>query len=348
MEIPNYLSNYSDLYKSQPREANLQWFREANYGLFLHYGLYSSLGRHEWVQFKEKIRVKKYEKYINNFTAEGFDADAFVELAIEAGMKYINITSRHHESFCLWDTKFTDFNSINAPANRDLIKELYEACQRKGIGLFLYYSHGIDWRHPHSLPNKGLIRVSRPHYFPREKHYAQGKEHDLNKYVQFMYNQVKELLTLFPNVAGIWLDGITIPYHSGHEKFKVQELYDMIHSISPHALVCYKMGLLGTEDFFTSEINLPTTKSSNFKQGKIIEMPEKKVEVCTIMTIKPKSWGYYEGAEHRTVENVVQLYKDVTRKNANLLLNTGPLPDGSIDPIDNEVLREAGKIIKNL
>lgn len=346
MGIPAYLNHVKEYYKINPRKTNIDWFRTANYGMFLHYGLYSALGRNEWVQFKERIHVKKYEKLIHKFTAENFDAKAFVSLAKAAGMTYINITTRHHESFCLWDTKFTDFNVMNSPAKRDLIAELYDACEEEGIALFLYYSHGIDWRHPHAAPRKGFHRVARPHFLIREPFYARGKAHDLNIYVDFMYNQIHELLTKFPNIAGIWLDGYVIPYYGGPEKFKLQELYDMIHNTSPHALVSFKMGLLGTEDFFSSEINIPTEESNKMKQGKILELPEKKIEVCTVMTIKPPSWGYIKNAHHRSVENVVKLYQDVVGKGANLLLNTGPLPDGSLDPLDEKILRETGKVLK--
>jgi alpha-L-fucosidase len=104
---------------------------------------------------------------------------------------------------------------------------------------------------------------------------------------------------------------------------------------------------LGTEDFFSTEIKIPTKRSPKFAQGKILEFPDKKIEVCTIMTTKPSSWGYLEGAEHRSVENVVELYNSVIAKGANLLLNTGPLSDGSLDPIDVEILQRAGKSIKN-
>jgi alpha-L-fucosidase len=241
MEIPTYLKDYKDLYQKSPRKANLEWFNTANYGLFIHYGLYSILGKHEWIQYREKIRVKEYEKLKEKFTATNFDAKAIVSLAKSAGMKYINITTRHHESFCLWDTKYTDFNSMNSPAKRDLIQELYDECKNEGIALFLYYSHGIDWRHPHA-PSRKYHKIARPRYFPREKSYARGKDHDLNIYLEFMNNQITELLDKFPNVAGIWLDLVSLPYHCGAEIFKVQELYDLIHQKNPHALVSYKHG----------------------------------------------------------------------------------------------------------
>ena len=149
-DVPNYLKNYADRYAEDPRAAALQWFREARYGLFLHYGLYSLVGRHEWVQLRELIPVAEYAKLMHDFTAEHFDAERIAQFAVDCEMKYINITTRHHDSFCLFETAETDFNSVNAPAGRDLIKELAAACDRRGLGLCLYYSHGRDWKHPHA------------------------------------------------------------------------------------------------------------------------------------------------------------------------------------------------------
>jgi alpha-L-fucosidase len=141
-DIPNYLRDYEDLYEQNPRSAALKWFTDAKYGLFLHYGLYSLLGRHEWVQFREKIPVAEYAKLKDQFTAENFDPDYIADFAVDCGMRYVNLTSRHHDSFCLFDTELTGFNSVNSPAKRDLAGELAEACQKRGLGFFLYYSHG--------------------------------------------------------------------------------------------------------------------------------------------------------------------------------------------------------------
>ena len=120
-----YLSDYEEEFQTNPRLANLQWFRDAGYGMFIHYGLYSQLERGEWVQLRDTIPVAEYAKLISSFTAENFDADWITDIAIEAGMKYITITSKHHDGFCLFETRATDFNVMNSPAKRDLIKALY-------------------------------------------------------------------------------------------------------------------------------------------------------------------------------------------------------------------------------
>ena len=330
--VPRYLRNYAGRYKQDPRGAALQWFREAEFGLFIHYGLYSLLGRGEWVQLKEKIPVRDYAKLKDRFTAAHFDADFITDMALGAGMKYINITTRHHDSFCLFDSKYTDFKSTNSPAKRDLVAELADACRKKGLGLFFYYSHGRDWRHPHAPNNGDWGGNARPKYDPPETFYKYGKEHDLQIYVEFMKNQITELLTHYGPVAGIWLDGVATPASrkSKLHLFKVQELYDHIHSMQPQVLVSYKQGLIGTEDFKAPE--------RHFK-GKS-DVP---LELCD--TLQPWKWGYDKSLDgkHKTADQVMEMLRKANGMHANLLLNVGPLPDGAIHPEDVKTLAEVGR-----
>lgn len=333
--IPSYLKGYERLYQTNPREAAIEWFKEAKYGMFIHYGLYSLLGRHEWVMYKEKIHVADYAKLKDQFTADKFDADFITDLALEAGMKYINITTRHHDSFCLWDTNFSDFKSTNSPAKRDLIAELSEQCNKKGLALFLYYSHGRDWRHPDAPNNDQWGGAARPKYDTKEPFYHYGEDHDLNRYLEFITNQVDELLTNFKDVAGIWLDGFATPASGDRSLFKCQELYDLIHAKQPQVLVSYKQGLLGTEDFLAPE--------RKYKSGEKIEKP---LEICD--HLQRKGWGYMKAQDgkHKTKEEVVAMLKRAHSYPANLLLNTGPLPSGEMHPEDVKVLREVGTAIK--
>jgi alpha-L-fucosidase len=362
MKNPNYLIKYKDAYQKNPRAANLEWFKNAGYGLFIHYGLFSILGNEsdesekimEWVQYNRKIPVMEYSRLIDRFTAKDFDARFIASFAKECGMKYINLTTRHHESFCLFETKQTDFNSLQSPAKRDLVKELVEACEEFELGLFLYYSHGRDWRHPHAPNNDEWEGAARPEYEVAEPTYKYANEHDLDIYVEFMYKQVEELLTQYPTVAGIWLDGIGVPMSGDYTKFKCQELYDLIKAKSPHAITSYKQGLLGTEDFFAPEHEIPKENSISIeahqrrqnRRGRISENPEKIIEVCTTMIKNPVSWGYKAKATHLTVEEVWNKLIDARKTDYNLLLNIGLLPDGAIDPIDADVLKQVGLRIK--
>jgi len=331
--VPSYLENYSDLYAKDPREAALHWFREAKYGLFLHYGLYSLLGRHEWVQWREKIPVAEIAALKDRFAAEKFDAEYIADFAVACGMKYVNLTTRHHDSFCLFETAQTDFNSVASPARRDLVGELARACARRGLGLCLYYSHGRDWRHPHAPNNDEWGGNARPDYDPPEPAYAYGDEHDLGIYIDFMTAQIRELLTQYGPVAAIWLDGIAVPLSGDRTKFRCQELYDLIHSLQPQVLVSYKQGLLGTEDFFAPE-------------HEAVESRGKPMEICTTMC--PGSWGYMasEAGNHKKADQVWETIRYARKNRCNLLLNTGPLPDGSIDPEDEEVLLKVGERLR--
>lgn len=330
--VPSYLKGYEAAYAAHPRAAATQWFRDAKFGLFLHYGLYSLEARHEWLQLREKIPVATYSKLKDRFTAAKFDADAITDLALAAQMRYVNLTTRHHDSFCLFATKQTDFHSVNSPAKRDLVGELAAACARKGLGFCLYYSHGRDWRHPHAPGNDGWKGSARPVYDPPEPTYATGAAHDLQKYLDFMTAQITELLTNYGPIAAIWLDGIGVPLSGDRLKFKCQELYDHIHRLQPQVLVSYKQGLLGTEDFFAPEHKAITNPSG------------KPMEICS--TLQDRSWGYH--ATNRNISPDEAWAKLVAARQgpANLLLNSGPMPDGSIPPVHAQVLREMGARIR--
>jgi alpha-L-fucosidase len=342
MTIPAYLRGYETLYATDPREAARTWFRQAQYGLFLHYGLYSLLGRHEWVQFKERIPVARYAALARDFTAAQFDAEAIACFAVEAGMRYINLTTRHHDSFCLFRTRETPFNSLNTPCGRDLVAELATACGRYGLGLCLYYSHGRDWRHPHAPNNDLWGGAARPAYDPPDPAYAYGAAHDLRKYLDFMTRQITELLTQYGPIASIWLDGIAVPLHGDTAAFRCQELYDHIHSLQPQVLVSYKQGITGTEDYFAPEHSVPRPSDGATQQGRVNIGAKAVIEVCTTMC--PESWGYMKSktGQHLTEEQVWAKLAEARRGNYNLLLNSGPLPDGSLDPEDVSVLRRVG------
>ncbi|MDF7825505.1 alpha-L-fucosidase [Pontiellaceae bacterium B12227] len=333
--VPSYLWKYSAEYKKDPRAAALKYFEAAKFGLFIHYGLYSLLGRGEWVQLQSKIHVAEYAKLADDFTAEKFDADFITDMALEAGMNYVNITTRHHDSFCLFDSKYTDFKSTNSPAKRDLVAELAEECRKKKMGFYLYYSHGRDWRHPHAPNNGDWGGNARPKYDMKEPFYKYGEDQDLQIYIEFMKNQITELLTNYGPVGGIWLDGEATPKSRMkrlHE-FKLQELYDHIRSLQPQALISYKHGLSGTEDFKAPERKFKGTS----------DVP---LEFCD--TLQPWKWGYDKSLDgkHKTPDQVMEMLKKAQGMNANLLLNVGPLPDGSIHPEDLKTLAEVGKKLK--
>jgi alpha-L-fucosidase len=194
-KVPSYLKGVETLYQTDPHKAALEWFRHAKFGLFMHYGLYSILGRHEWVQFREKIPIPEYEKLTQQFTAKDFDTDFITDLALEAGMKYVNLTSKHHDGFCLFDTGKGNWSSI-AVTGRDLCGELAEQCQKKGLGCFFYYSLLADWHHPYFYPRR-FNRIARPDYKSEPAQYRFEKDEDFQIYLDEAIGHIRTLLTRY-------------------------------------------------------------------------------------------------------------------------------------------------------
>jgi len=339
--VPSYLKGYEGLYGKDPRSAALKWFRDARFGLFLHYGLYSLLGRAEWVQYHEKIPVSEYEKLKYKFTARKFDADFIADLALAAEMKYVNITTRHHDGFCLFDTKTTDFNSVESAAKRDLVGELAEACAKRGLGLCLYYSHGRSWRHPDAPNNGEWGGKPRPLYDPPEPRYHYGAEHDINRYIDFMHAQLTELLTNYGPIASIWLDGYGVPMSGPIKKFRIPETYALIRRLQPQSLISAKWGYNGDEDYYAPEYHWLERKPEKTKKMLASGKP---VELCAGIA----GWGYRKqrDGKHRGAESVWKNLEYAAKYRANLLLNTGPRPEGDIDPQDVATLRELGAMIR--
>lgn len=353
MTVPNFLQGYEKLYEQNPRSATVQWFQEAQYGLFMHYGVYSLLGRGEWVMFHEKIPVREYEKLKKEFTAVAFDADFITDLALEAGMRYITITARHHDSFCLFRTDQTHFNSVDAPCNRDLIEELAIACDKKNLGLFLYYSYGLDWRHPYFFSRgTGNSDISRPAYTEPDPTYLYQQESDFQHYLDFVHAQIRELLTQYGAIAGLWFDPI-MPYYQRPEMFPIEETYALVRSLQPQCLIVFKQGANGDEDFASPErkyrslaYRFEDEDKARFVDSVWQMNRHKHNEICA--TLQPKQWGYHKADDgnHCSVEDVLEMLSHARSHNCNLLLNTGPLPDGSIDPVDAGILREVGARIR--
>ena len=344
---PNYLKNYSDKFAENPRAANLKWFTDAQYGMFIHYGLYAQLGRGEWVQLRDTIPVAEYAKLKETFTAKNFDADFITDLALKAGMKYITITSKHHDGFCLFKTEQTHFNSLDAPCGRDLIGELYNACRKKGLGLFLYYSYAADWKHPYFYSRDIGWKHARPAYKNPQPEYKFEKDEDFRIYVDYVHGHLKELLTQYPEIAGIWFDPI-MGFYSRPDLFPIDETYALVRNLSPHALISFKQGANGTEDFSAPERNAGAIVGSQFEVAREVyeKNKNKPKEICN--TLQPHSWGYNKNddGKHKTAEKIVEIYNEAREKGANLLLNVGPLPDGGFPEEDIKNLTETGKILR--
>lgn len=354
--VPSYLSSQSALFEKDPHAAALAWFKSTKWGLFMHYGLYSQLGCGEWVMLQEKIPAAEYEKLAGTFAPVHFDAHAITDLAAAAGMGYVTLTVKHHEGFCLFHTQQTDYSSGHSPTRRDVAGELAAACRKKGLGLFLYYSIGADWHHPYFCDSSAGWEDYRPAYADKPTQYKWQRDADLSIYINYVHEQLKELLTQYGPIAGIWFDPVA-GYYARPDLFPMDETYKLIRSLQPQCLVSFKQGATGNEDFGT-----PERSTTGFSAISTILPPyraraqaiadrawsinrTKHMEICD--TLQPKHWGYFkrDDGKHRTAPEAAEMARAAWAQGANLLLNTGPLPDGSISPEDVRTLSEVKRYL---
>jgi alpha-L-fucosidase len=283
-------------------EDKVRWFRDAKFGMFIHWGIYSVLGRGEWVMYNERIQVQEYEKLCSQFDPKGYNPRDWVALAKEAGMRYITVTTKHHDGFCMFDSELTDYDCMSTPAKRDFIGELVEACREAGIGIMFYYSL-LDWHHPDYLPRRPWETATRP---------AMGA--DFNRYIDYLFGQIRELCTKYGKIDGIWFDG---GWEHGPDEWRSERLLEMIRELQSDALINDRAGIPG--DFETPEQYVP-------------EVPPKGRMWETCMTIND-SWGYNAGdCNYKSVSRLIRTLVEVVSKGGNLLLNVGPRPDGTIQP----------------
>jgi len=308
------------------RRAAREWYQDARFGMFIHWGVYSLLGDGEWVMQNRKITVPEYEWLATTFNPVKFDAKTWVSLARAAGMRYITITSRHHDGFSMFKTAATPYNIVEwTPFRRDPLKELSEECQRQGIKLFFYYSQ-LDWHHPDYWPRGETGRWS-----------GRPMNGDWNRYLDFLDTQLGELLTNYGAVGGIWFDGM---WDKPNADWRLPQTYGLIHRLQPAALIIpnhHKAPLAG-EDVQTFEQDLPGANTAGFNTTEIGNLPTE-----TSLTMNG-SWGF--NITDRNFKSVRELVGTLVRAagtGTNLLLNIGPRPDGTIDPEFTQRLQAIGQ-----
>lgn len=324
----------------QPAKENLEardWFREARFGMFIHWGASSVLGNGEWVMNDRNIHVSDYSRLQEFFNPQEFDAKKWVSLAKAAGMKYITFITRHHDSFSNWDTRQSDWKITNTPYGKDVLKALADECKKQDIKLFLYYStldwYRTDYQYQTGRTGKGTGRTERG---------------DWNKYIQFMKNQLTELLTNYGEIGGIWFDGHwdqTAPEgdkdRSSRVDWHYDDIYSLIHKLQPQCMIGNNHHLtpLPGEDFQMFERDLPGENKSGLSFQKASEnLP---VETCETLN---GSWGYnITDDKYKSTKQIVQLLANAAGLNANLLLNIGPMPNGAIQPEFVSRLDSTGK-----
>ncbi|MCL5098769.1 MAG: alpha-L-fucosidase [Candidatus Omnitrophica bacterium] len=298
--------------------ARTQWWRDAKFGMFIHWGIYSVPADGEWHFFNHKMQVKDYERYADQFNPVNFNAEKWVQVAKNAGMKYIVITSKHHDGFCMFDTKLTDYCITKAtPFKRDPMKELAAACKKAGIRLCFYHSI-MDWHHPDYLPRRPWETETRP---------ADGAS--LDRYIEYMKGELRELLTNYGPIGVLWFDG---GWEHNAEQLHSLEVDRMIRSLQPGILINDRNQL--PEDFSTPEQSIPAGAMSG---GRLWE---------TCMTLNDH-WGYARDDHNwKSTEDLVHKLCDIAHKGGNFLLNVGPTELGEIPEPSIERLAEVGVWMK--
>jgi len=333
-----FCNTYSQAYT--PTSENLQArekFSDDRFGLFIHWGPFSIPGSGEWVMNNRNITVKNYHRLMDFFNPIDFDAAAWVSMAKNAGMKYITLITRHHDGFSMWDTKYSDFNIMNTPFKKDVVKLIADECHKQGIQLFLYYSL-LDW-----------TREDYPHETGRTGQGTGRKGHgDYASYLQFMKNQLTELLTNYGKIAGIWFDGYwdqTPPEGAADRTPRIDwhldEIYGLIHNLQPQCLIGNNHHLtpIPGEDFQMFEKDLPGENKSGLSFQKASDrLP---LETCETMN---NSWGFnITDTSYKSVNTLIHYLVNAAGRNANFLLNVGPMPNGEIQQEFVDTLKGIGK-----
>jgi alpha-L-fucosidase len=324
----DYVQPVPDYTPSADNMAERNKFQNMKFGLFIHWGIYSVLGDGEWVMHQEKIPYNNYKRLADFFNPQEFNAKEWVQLAKAAGMKYITITSRHHDGFSMFNTAATPYNIVQAtPYHKDPLMELALECQREGIELHFYYSL-LDWGRPDYGFGKPIVN-----HAPANT--------DWNSYINFMKTQLTELITKYPNVTGIWFDG---HWERTDVNWHYDEIYSLIHKLNPKVLIGnnHHVAPFKGEDFQMFEKDLPGENTTGFSGGsKIGNLP---LETCETINY---NWGFNINDNHyKTVKQIIHYMVNAAGRNANFLLNVGPMPNGKIQPEFVDTLTKVGEWMK--
>ncbi len=294
----------------KPFNDTRDWFCRPQLGMFVHWGLYAIDAWHEQIQWRQGISREDYVKLIDKFNPVNFEPDAWLDLAEQAGMEYICLTTKHHDGFCLWDTKQTDFNIMNAPYGKDIVAELADACHRRNFPLCLYYSV-VDWHQP-NYPNQG-----RHHEIDGP---LPGDEPNMGKYVEFLKAQVRELCTNYGEIHGIWWD-MNVPEHVD------PSVNAMIRELQPSAVI-------NNRGFDEGDYGTPERGNDHGIKGL------QRNEAC--QSVGQQSWGYRKNEDYFSDRFLMESIAPHLAAGDNFLLNVGPDASGVIPPESAAILQRLG------
>ncbi len=318
----------------QPSPQNVksrEWFEQARFGMFIHWGIYSLLGDGEWVMQEHHLTGPQYEQLAAQFYPVKFDPAQWVGLAKQAGMRYIVVTSRHHDGFSMFATKQNKYNIVDAtPYGKDVIRQLADECHRQGIRLFVYYSQ-LDWHHPDYYPLGGTGQWE-----------GRPRNGQWPRYLDFMNAQLTELFTNYGELGGVWFDGM---WDKPDADWQLVRTYQLIHQLQPGALIVsnhHKTPNPG-EDVQTFEKDLPGDNTTGWGGASVSQLP---LETADTM-YRGGSWGYnLRDMDPKSLRDLIQYLVRAAGNDANFLLNVGPMPNGEIQAVFADRLRAMGAWLK--
>lgn len=320
------------------KDKRMEWWKDARFGMFIHWGLYAvpagewkgATNHAEWIRTTAQIPLEEYNQFVGQFNPVKFNAEAWVQMAKDAGMKYITITSKHHDGFCLWDSKETDFDIMSTPFKRDVLKELADACRKIGGVKLCFYHSIMDWHHP-DYNERRAWEKNRP---------VEGT--DRSRYITYLKNELKELVTNYGDVGVLWFDGEWEGFWKHEDGV---DLYNYVRSLKPDIIINNRVdkgrggmaGMTTSEgyagDFGTPEQEIPETG-----------LPGVYWESCMTMN---NNWGYNKADKNfKSVKDLIQKLVDIASKGGNFLLNIGPKEDGTFPQESIDRLKAIGDWMK--
>ena len=320
-------------------QKRVEWFRNARFGMFIHWGLYSIPGRGEWVRSNEQMPEEDYLPYFERFTAKDFDPAAWARAAKQAGMEYVVMTAKHHDGFCLFDSRLTDFKSTNTPFGRDAVKEFVEAVRAEGLKVGLYFTL-IDWHHP-DYPHYG------DNFHPMRHNPAfENSGRDFNRYLDYMHGQIREICTNYGKLDLLWFDFAYGDLRG--EAWRGTELVSMVRALQPDVLIDNRIEVSGEGfgslyqcdpkpyhgDFVTPEKFIPPQGIRDVQGNPMVW------EACITMN---NNWGYCPEDKHfKSAPLLIKKLVECVSKGGNMILNVGPDGDGNIPEESLEILSQIG------